>query len=156
MRKSLAPMRCFKVLARCAQLGLRETATKPWRARLKIGNATHKAAVVGYSGITGCPVSAAPAKKGTVRDTIDINDNSQGIPFRTEPMNHLSGGNVIWHATVTVPGNISAIKRLIVNNNRHFLDDADVINTINHQHKRRTLGLSFEPPAHHRPATDGD
>ncbi|CAF3457783.1 unnamed protein product [Fusarium graminearum] len=55
-----------------------------------------------------------------------MSDNSQGISFRTEHMNHLTDGNVIWHEMSTVPGNISAIKRLVMSNDRNFIDDDDV------------------------------
>ncbi|CAG1992432.1 unnamed protein product [Fusarium graminearum] len=119
-------------------------------------NTAPEAVIAGYSGITGCPVFATPPSMGTIRSTIDMSDNSQGISFRTEHMNHLTDGNVIWHEMSTVPGNNSAIKRLVMSNDRNFIDDDDVASTIALQHKRLNLGLSFEPPAHHRAAEDGE
>ncbi|KAM0389429.1 hypothetical protein ACHAQC_008738 [Fusarium culmorum] len=159
VRKTLVPMRCAKVLARCTRPGPQKT-TKVVNCQ-SIGanrldeNTAPKAVAVGYSGITGCPVFATPPPRDTVHSTIDMNDNSKGIPFRTEPRNRSSSGNVIWHETSTVPGNISAIKRLVVSNDRDFIDDDDVVSTITQQHKRLNLGLSFELPAHHTVAEDG-
>ncbi|CEF77673.1 unnamed protein product [Fusarium graminearum] len=168
VRKPLVPMRCVKVLARCTQPDLQETTDEveaveedeedeevdgPNRIA---DNTAPEAVIAGYSGITGCPVFATPPSMGTIRSTIDMSDNSQGISFRTEHMNHLTDGNVIWHEMSTVPGNISAIKRLVMSNDRNFIDDDDVASTIALQHKRLNLGLSFEPPAHHRAAEDGE
>ncbi|KAF5231889.1 hypothetical protein FAUST_9025 [Fusarium austroamericanum] len=172
VRKPLVPMRCVKVLARCTQPDLQETTDEDeaveedeeveWRTCLSIGpnriadNTAPEAVIAGYSGITGCPVFATPPSMGTIRSTIDMSDNSQGISFRTEHMNHLADGNIIWHETSTVPGNISAIKRLVMSNDRGFIDDDDVVSTIALQHKRLNLGLSFDSPAHHRAAEDGE
>ncbi|KAF0641380.1 hypothetical protein FPSE5266_20169 [Fusarium pseudograminearum] len=164
VRKTLVPMRCVKVLARCTQMGLPETTEIDERltpliideSRPDDDNTAPRAVVVGYSGITGYPVFASTPKESTIRNTIDMSDNSKGISFRAEPMKRLAGGNVIWHETCTVLGNIGAIKRLIVSNNRHLIDDDDVVSTITHQHKRLNLGLSFEPPAHHKAAEDGE
>ncbi|RSL42824.1 hypothetical protein CEP53_011990 [Fusarium sp. AF-6] len=52
-------------------------------------------------------------------------DNSNGISFKTESGSKLYVGNVIWHENMTVQGNIAAIKRLIIQNDRNFPNDAD-------------------------------
>lgn len=108
-------------------------------------------AVVGFSGITAQPVTArAPGNENT--EHLDAGDNSNGIYFKTEPGSKLCGGNVIWYESMTVPGNIAAIKRLVVRKDRNFPNDTDPIQTLRQEHTKLVEGfpftlLSFTTPA---------
>ncbi|CAJ0554834.1 Ff.00g133470.m01.CDS01 [Fusarium sp. VM40] len=173
MRKPKVPMRCFQTLARCSHLGYlfleRKRRGRPrqqmdnWHAHLSVGsdnrppnNVPPKAVIVGYSGLSGHPVSARSPSDSLIEGPLVMSDSCSGIQFKTEPGNEPSGGSVIWHETLTVPDNISAIKRLVVSNARQFDSEKDLLGTIFHAHKRVTEGLSFDPPAHHKPETEGD
>ncbi|RMJ15794.1 hypothetical protein CDV36_004503 [Fusarium kuroshium] len=59
------------------------------------------------------------------RGNPDGGDNSNDISFKTESDSKLYGGNVIWHENMTVQGNISAIKRLVIQNDRNFPNETD-------------------------------
>ncbi|RSL85532.1 hypothetical protein CEP51_003272 [Fusarium floridanum] len=47
------------------------------------------------------------------------------FPSRPSPAGSLDGGNVIWHEDMTVQGNIAAIKRLVIQNDRNFPNETD-------------------------------
>ncbi|KIL87101.1 hypothetical protein FAVG1_09655 [Fusarium avenaceum] len=133
-----------------------------WHAHLSVGpvdrfaNVLPKAVIVGYSGLSGHPVSARSPSDSPIEGPLDMSDSCSGIHFITEPGNEPSGGNVIWHETLTVSDNISAIKRLVVGNNRQFDSEKDLTGKISLSHKRMTEGLPFDPPAHHKPEIEGD
>ncbi|SPJ78918.1 uncharacterized protein FTOL_07309 [Fusarium torulosum] len=139
MRKLKVPMRCFQVFVRCSHLGYladkklrrgrywyHSSEIKNWHAHLSVGsdhppaNVPPKAVITGYSGLSGHPVSARSPLESPIEGLFDMSDSCSGIQFKTEPGNQTSGGNVIWHETLTVSDNTSAIKRLVVNNIRQF------------------------------------
>lgn len=174
-RKPKVLMRCFQALVRCSHLGyfanegirrgrhgypLKEMDNR--HAHLSVSsdkllaNVPLRAVIVGYSGFSGHPVSARSPSDSPIDGPLDMSDSCSGIQFKTEPDNQPSGDNVIWHETLTVSDNISAIKHLVVSNIWQFDSENDLPGTICRAHGRVTEGLSFDPPAHHKPETEGD
>ncbi|EEU35955.1 uncharacterized protein NECHADRAFT_85367 [Fusarium vanettenii 77-13-4] len=161
VRRCHQPLRVFNVAVRCSRLAEHEPDTIVKANRLLLLRSQTLApgkappsAVVGFSGITAQPVTArAPGNENT--EHLDAGDNANGIYFKTEPGSKLCGGNVIWHESMTVPGNIAAIKGQVVHNDRNFPNDTDPIQTLRQEHAKLAEGFPFTPLSFTTP-TDQD
>jgi hypothetical protein len=81
---------------------------KNWHAHLSVGldhppaNLPPKAGIVGYLGLSGHSISARNPLESPIEVPLDMSNSCSKLQFRAEPGNQLSGGNVIWHETLTV------------------------------------------------------
>ncbi|KAJ4218104.1 hypothetical protein NW759_008699 [Fusarium solani] len=161
LKRCHQPLRAFNVAVRCSRMAehdpdsiVKATQRLLLRNQPLPSHEAPRSAVVGFSGITAQPVTArAPGKENSGH--LDAGDNSNGIYFKTEPGSRLCGGNVIWHESMTVPGNIAAIKRLVIHNDRNFPTETDPIKTLRQEHTKLAEGFPFTPLSFKTP-TDQD
>ncbi|KAF5009705.1 hypothetical protein FDECE_4114 [Fusarium decemcellulare] len=70
--------------------------------------------LVGYSPYTLDFVFAIGPRSNTNRDNVVFDDNLTTLQFRRAPQEVIVGSNTIMHHSMTVPGNIAAIKKLFI------------------------------------------